>query len=86
MLEQQLKNEDNETIGTLSRAIKGARLRKWEISQECFNLVCRALQIPCDDGCNGMNERAMNEACGRAVICDSLLYSLSCTTNCAAYT
>ena len=53
MLEQQLKNEDNETIGTLSRAIKGARLRKWEISQECFNLVCRALQIPCDDGCNG---------------------------------
>ena len=46
MLEQQLKNEDNETIGTLSRAIKGARLRKWEISQECFNLVCRALQIP----------------------------------------
>ena len=53
MLEQQLKNEDKETIGTLSRAIKGARLRKWEISQECFNLVCRALQIPCDDGCNG---------------------------------
>ena len=27
MLEQQLKNEDNETIGTLSRAIKGARLQ-----------------------------------------------------------
>ena len=58
MLEQQLK--DNEargyergTIGILSLAIKGARLRKWEISQECFNLVCRALQIPCDDGCNG---------------------------------
>ena len=61
LLEEQLK--DNEargegerergTIGILSRAIKGARLRKWEISQECFNLVCRALQIPCDDGCNG---------------------------------
>ena len=27
MLEQQLKNEDNEAIGTLSRAIKGANER-----------------------------------------------------------
>ena len=57
-LEQQLK--DNEAcgyekgaMGILSQAIKGARLRKWDISRECFNLVCRALQIPCDDGCNG---------------------------------
>ena len=57
-LEQQLK--DNEAcgyekgaMGILSQAIKGARLRKWEISRECFNLVCRALQIPCNDRCNG---------------------------------
>ena len=47
MLEQQLKNEDKETIGTLSRAIKGARLRKWEISQECFNT-----ELPDDSGLN----------------------------------
>ena len=53
-LEQQLK--DNEAcgyekgaMGTLSQAIKGARLRKWEISRECSNLVCRALQIPCNE-------------------------------------
>ena len=57
-LEQQLK--DNEAcgyekgaMGILSQAIKGARLRKWEISRECFNLVCRALQIPCNGRCNG---------------------------------
>ena len=57
-LEQQLKSNEacgyeRGTIGVLSQAIEGARLRKWEISRECFNLVCGALQIPCDDGCNG---------------------------------
>lgn len=57
-LEQQLKGNEacgyeRGTIGVLSQAIEGARLRKWEISRECFNLVCGALQIPCDDGCNG---------------------------------
>ena len=56
-LEQQLKSNEacgyeRGTTGVLSQAIEGARLRKWEISQERFNLVCRALQIPCDDGCN----------------------------------
>ena len=57
-IEQQLK--DNEAcgyekgaMGILSQAIKGKRLRRWEISRECFNLVCRALQIPCNDRCNG---------------------------------
>ena len=41
-IEQQLK--DNEAcgyekgaMGILSQAIKGARLRRWEISRECFN-------------------------------------------------
>ena len=57
-LEQQLKGNEacgyeRGTTGVLSQAIEGARLRKWEISRECFNLVCGALQIPCDDGCNG---------------------------------
>ena len=60
--EQQLKGNEacgyeRGTIGVLSQAIEGARLRKWEISRECFNLVCGALQIDpmdgCDDGCNG---------------------------------
>ena len=59
-LEQQLKSNEacgyeRGTIGVLSQAIEGARLRKWEISRECFNLVCGALQIPCDDGCNGLH-------------------------------
>ena len=63
-LEQQLKGNEacgyeRGTIGVLSQAIEGARLRKWEISRECFNLVCGALQIPCDDGCNGSFQGSM---------------------------
>ena len=49
-LEQQLKSNEacgykRGTIGVLSQAIEGARLRKWEISRECFNLVCFALGL-----------------------------------------
>ena len=41
-LEQQLKSNEacgyeRGTTGVLSQAIEGARLRKWEISRECFN-------------------------------------------------
>ena len=52
-LEQQLKGNEacgyeRGTIGVLSQAIEGARLRKWEISRECFNLVCALFALSHD--------------------------------------